>query len=222
MTARYFFKACAPVSRTWALAVLLCLLVFQGMLVATADTVLPSYERVRVLQPARSISDPELIDQNGRPFQLSQLRGQVALVFFGFTHCPDVCPTTMAKFRQLQRSGDVDPEKVAFVLVSVDAERDTPAVLKAYLEKFSPQFIGLTGDTGAIKAIAKEFSASFFKSNPSGGGGDYSVAHSPQAFVLDPAGQLRAEFYSPSVEAMAGITLALLSEANNATPGKAN
>ena len=126
----------------------------------------------------------------------------------------------MARFSQFQRSGDVDPEKVAFVLVSVDTERDTPAILKAYLGKFSPRFIGLTGDPGTIKAMAKEFSASFYKGSPGEGGGNYLVAHSQQAFVLDPAGQLRAEFYSPSIEAMAGITLALLSEANEVTTGK--
>jgi protein SCO1/2 len=222
MTARCFIKECAPVSHTWASTILLSLLFFQGTAVVTADTALPSYERVRVFQPARAISDPELTDQDGRPFRLSQLRGRVALVFFGFTHCPDVCPTTMAKFSQLQQSGGVDPEKVAFVLISVDAGRDTPAVLKAYLGNFSPQFIGLTGDPIKINAIAKEFSASFYKGNLDEGGGNYLVAHSQQAFVLDPAGQLRAEFYSPSIEAMTGITLALLAEANNVPTGKPN
>jgi protein SCO1/2 len=222
LTARCFFKECAPAAHTWALTVLLGLLVLQAQLIATANTPLPSYERVRLFQTARTISDPELTDQDGRPFQLSQLHGQVALVFFGFTNCPDICPVTMAKFQQLQRSGNVDPEKVAFVFISVDTERDTPAVVKAYLDKFSPRFIGLTGDSDKIKTIAKDFSASFFKDNPSGSSGDYSVAHSPQAFVLDPAGRLRAEFYSPSVEAMAGIALALLSEANNATSDEAN
>lgn len=187
-----------------------------------ADSALPSYDRVRVFQPARAIADVELTDQQGRPFQISHLRGRVALVFFGFTNCPDVCPLTMAKFSQLQQSGNVDTEKVAFVLVSVDAERDTPAVLKAYLENFSPRFIGLTGDPVEIKALAKDFSASFFKGNPTGSDGVYSVAHSPQAFVLDPAGQLRAEFYDASIESMTGITLALLAEANNVAADRTN
>jgi protein SCO1/2 len=204
------------------LTVFLSLLVLHGAQAVCAEPVLPSYDRVRVLQPWRAISDPALIDQNGQPFRLSQLRGQVALVFFGFTHCPDVCPLTMAKFSQLEASGTLDPEKVAYVLISVDAERDTPAILKTYLERFSPRFIGLTGDPGTITAIAKEFSASFFKDNPSANGGDYSVAHSRQAFVLDPAGRLRAEFYSPSIEAMTGITLALLSAADKATTAEAD
>ena len=173
---------------------------------------LPSYERVRILKPGRSISDAELIDHNGEPFKLSDLRGRVALVFFGFTNCPDVCPLTMAKFRQLQDSGSVDLEQVAFVLISVDSERDTPEALKAFLEKFSDQFIGLTGDPARIKAIAKEFSAAFYKGSPTKDSGEYLVSHSQQAFVVDAIGILRAEFYDPSVDAMTGITQALISE----------
>ena len=178
--------------------------------VATADEVIPSYDRVRVLQPARTISDVELTNQNGRPFRLSDLHGQVAIIFFGFTNCPDVCPIAMAKFQQLQNSGDSHLDRVAFVLISVDGERDTPDVLKAYLRKFSRRFIGLTGDPDKVKLIAKEFSAAFYKGNLAKSGGQYTVSHSPQAFVLDTAGKLRAEFYNPSIEAMAAITLALL------------
>lgn len=194
---------------------MMLLLFFPGTPVAAADTTLPSYERVRVLQTARDISDPELVDQDGRPFHFSDMRGRVVLVLFGFTNCPDICPTTMAKFVQLQRSSGTEAEKIAFVLLSVDAERDTPATLKTYLEKFSPEFIGLTGEPAKLKALAKEFSASFFKGSLDASGDGYTVAHSQQVFVLDPAGRLRAEFYSPSVEAMSGITLALLAEEND-------
>ena len=208
--------------RTVALAAILSLLAFHSADIAKADTGLQKYDRVRVFESPRIISDAELIDQEGRPFQLSQLRGRVALVFFGFTHCPDTCPLTMAKFRQLEESGAVDLEKVAYVLISVDAERDTPAVLKDYLARFSPRFIGLTGDPNKINAVAGNFSASFFPDNPSGPDGDYTVAHSRQAFVLDPAGKLRAEFYDPSTEAMAAIVRALLAEVSGAMTDKAN
>lgn len=195
-------------------AVLLFLLLFYLTPVATADTVLPSYDRVRVFQSPRALSDPELTDQDGRPFRFSEMHGRVVLVFFGFTNCPDICPTTMAKFGQLQQSGNVEPEKIAYVLVGVDAERDTSAALKAYLEQFSSEFIGLTGEPAKLKALAKDFSASYFKGSLEENGEDYSMAHSQQVFVLDTAGRLRAEFYSPSIEAMTGITLALLSEEN--------
>ena len=208
--------------RTVAFAALLSLLAFHGTGIAKADTGLPKYDRVRVFESPRIISDAELIDQEGRTFQLSQLQGRVALVFFGFTHCTDTCPLTMTKFSQLEESGAVDPEKVAYVLISVDAERDRPAVLKAYLARFSPRFIGLTGDPNKINAVASNFSASFFPDNPSGPDSDYTVAHSRQAFVLDPAGKLRAEFYGPSIEAMAGIVRALLAEVPGAMTDKAN
>lgn len=211
MRPRYFAVFRVAMLRQGTMRILLALLFFQAALITSAETTLPSYDRVRIFEPPRLISDSQLVDQDGNPFKLSQLRGRVALILFGFTNCPDVCPLTMAKFRQLQRSGDVDAEKVAFVLVSVDPERDTPSNLKAYLNKFSPEFIGLTGDLATISAIRRDFSASAFQGNPSEGG-SYTVAHSTQSFVLDPQGRLRAEFYSPSIEAMAGITLALLAE----------
>jgi len=176
----------------------------------SAAASLPSFDRVRVLQPAREISDAELTDQEGRPFKLSQLHGRVGLVFFGFTNCPDVCPVVLGRLRQLIESGGSDLDDVAYVMISVDGERDTPEVMKAYLAQFSPQFIGLTGDIADIKPIAAEFSAAFFKGSGTEHG--YTVSHSPQVYVVDQAGQLRAEFYNASIEAMIGVTSALLDE----------
>jgi protein SCO1/2 len=174
---------------------------------------LPEFDRTLVLQEGRAISDSMLTDQFGEPFGLGQLSGRVAFVFFGFTNCPDVCPMTMSKYKQLQDSGSVDTSEVAFVLISVDGERDTPAAMKKFLDLFSPQFIGLTSEPQKVKKIAKEFRASFFRGSSSDDIGGYSVAHSPQVFVLDPTGRLRAEMYDPSVEAMAGMVDALLTEA---------
>jgi protein SCO1/2 len=178
---------------------------------------LPEYDRVRILDTGRPIADAELTDHNGQPIQLSSLQGRVTLVMFGFTHCPDVCPLGMELLRQLSESGQVDPAEVAYVMISVDGERDTPAIMKKYVQRFSPQFIGLTGDRARVKPIAKNFSVAFFKGNPTGDNGEYSVAHSTQIFAIDPAGRLRAEFFNPSVEAMAGITQALLDEAQNSS-----
>ena len=196
-----------------ALAVFLSMFVLQAAPLGAEAAGLPSYDRVRVLQTARGVSDAELLDQDGRPFKLSQLKGGVTFVFFGFTNCPDVCPMTMRKFQQLNESGKIDQEKVTFVLVSVDGERDTPEVLKAYLKQFSPDIMGLTGAPTDVKAIAKEFSASFYKGTSSGNGEGYSMMHSPQAFLLDREGFLRAELYSPTIDAMAGIANALLEDA---------
>ena len=200
--------------RTQALTITLLLLALGIQLdpLGTAEAALPSYDRVRVLQTARSISDVELTDQDGRSFKLSQLNGNISFVFFGFTNCPDVCPMTMRLFQQLHESGKVESEQVQFILVSVDGERDSPDVLKAYLKQFSPDIIGLTGDPAAVKSIAKEFRASFYKGNSPANGEGYSMMHSPQAFLLDQDGSLRAELYSPTIEAMAGLANALLEE----------
>ena len=179
-----------------------------------AAAALPSYDRVRVLQAPQEVGDVALIDQDGRPFRLSQLRGRIALVFFGFTNCPDVCPMALHKLRQLEESRGEELADIAYVLISVDGERDTPEVMKTYLAGFSPHFIGLTEQPATVKSLAAEFKAAFFKGSSSSDG-SYSVSHSPQVFVIDQAGQLRAEFYNASVEAMSGVTLALLDEAKS-------
>jgi len=181
----------------------------RGSSLAAASEI-PSFDRVRVLDAPRSFSDVELVDQNGESALLTDLHGRVAFVFFGFTNCPDVCPLAMVRFRQLYSSGLVDTDKVAFVMISVDGQRDTPQALKSFLAEYSSDFIGLTGDPAAVRPIAKQFSAYFFKGNESDG--NYTVSHSPQAFVVDPSGRVRAELYSASTEAMAGVANALLVE----------
>jgi len=120
----------------------------------------------------------------------------------------------MAKFRQLERSGLVGPDRVNFTLISVDGERDSPAVMKKYLQQFSEVFIGLTGDPDDVRKIAKAFRASFYKGETRGASNSYNVVHSTQMFLLDQAGTLRAELHNPTVEAMAGITNAVLAEDN--------
>jgi protein SCO1/2 len=185
--------------------------------VAAATATIPAYDRVRPLQATRPIDDTELTDQDGRPFRLSQLRGQVVLVLFGFTNCPDVCPMAMLKLRQLEDAGGPQLHDVAYMFVSVDGERDTPDVLKAYLKTFSPRFIGLTGESAKVKEMAREFSAVFYKDGVSDKSSSYLVSHSPQIFVIDQSGKLRAEFYNASIEAMHGVTLALLNEAQDAS-----
>jgi protein SCO1 len=199
-----------PFERGGILAAALLALLFVPRL-ETVAAALPSFDRVRVLESPRVIEDAALTDQNGAEFRISQLKGRVALVLFGYTNCPDVCPIAMENLRQLRESGRVDPARVAFVMISVDGERDTPEVMKAYVESFSPDFIGLTAAPAEVKPLAKQFSAMFFMGGHDAAG-HYTVAHTPQVFVLDPDGQLRAEFYSPSVEAMSGLVDALLEE----------
>ena len=183
---------------------------------AAAAQPLPSFDRVRVLEAPRHIDDAELVDQDGKPFKLSALRGKVAFVLFGFTNCPDVCPITMERLRELQAAALLAKDQAAYVLISVDGERDTPAAMKAFLAKYSNEFIGLTADPNRVTPIAQQFAAMFFKGSHHAHDGGYEVAHSPQIFVLDPKGRVRAEVYSAPLEAMAGVANALLREEDGA------
>ena len=192
---------------------------FAGLAVAhplPAKAEVPSYERVRVLETPKPIGDAALTDQEGRSFKLAYLQGKVAFVLFGFTNCPDACPLSMERLRELHDSGRIAGANVAYVMISVDGERDTPAAMKAFLAKYSSEFIGLTAEPSRVTPIAEQFSAMFFKGSRHPHDGSYSVAHSPQIFVLDPKGRVRAEVFGASLEAMAGVADALLREENAA------
>jgi protein SCO1/2 len=178
---------------------------------AQAQTLL-SFDRIRVLEAPRIIDDAELVDHDGKAFRLSDLHDKVAFVLFGFTNCPDVCPVAMESLRQLHDSQLLAGRDVAYVMISVDGERDSPPAMRAFLAKFSRDFIGLTAEPSRVKPITRQFAATFFKGSHSGHNQDYNVTHSPQVFVLDPAGRLRAEVFGASVESMAGLATALLSE----------
>ena len=119
---------------------------------------------VRVAPTPLQLADFELLDQDGHPFRLSQRKGGNALVFFGFTHCPDICPATLYKLKlltdTLRQDGGSAP---AVIMISVDGDRDTPAALKAYLAPLSKDFIGLTGDPRTVRAIAAQFFSRVFQ-----------------------------------------------------------
>jgi protein SCO1/2 len=131
----------------------------------------------------------ELTDPDGRRRSLADFRGKVTLVFFGFTQCPDVCPTTLAELAAAKRALGADGAKVQGVFISVDPERDTPALLKSYVSQFDPSFVGLRGTPEETLATAKEFKV-FFAKSP-GKDGNYSVDHTAGAFLFDPAGRVR-------------------------------
>jgi protein SCO1/2 len=177
-----------------------------------ASAAVPAYERVIVLETPKPIGPATFTDQNGAPFELAALQGKVAFILFGFTNCPDACPLSMERLRELNHSGLVAADDVAYVMISVDGERDTPAAMKAFLAKYSSEFIGLTADPNRVQPIAQQFSAAFFKGSRHAHDGGYDVAHSPQIFVLDLKGRVRAEVYGASLEAMAGVAHALLDE----------
>ncbi len=130
-----------------------------------------------------------LTDHEGRSRTLADFRGKVVTVFFGFTHCPDACPTTLAEMAQVMKELGPDAEKVQVLFVTVDPERDTQSVLKQYVPSFNPAFLGLYGDAAATARAAKEFKV-FYQKQPVKGGG-YSVDHSAGTFILDREGRLR-------------------------------
>ncbi|MCC7486538.1 MAG: SCO family protein [Burkholderiales bacterium] len=131
----------------------------------------------------------DLPDHDGRRRTLADFRGKVVTVFFGFTHCPDVCPTTLGEMAQVMRELGPDAEKVQVLFVTVDPERDTAPLLKQYVPAFHPSFIGLAGDAEATARVAKEFKV-FYQKQPLKSGG-YSVDHSAGTYVFDREGRLR-------------------------------
>jgi protein SCO1/2 len=151
-----------------------------------------------ILAPARPLADFSLIDNQGRSFGAANLRGHWSLMFFGYTDCPDYCPTTLTMLaaleKQLRAAKTVAPPQVIFV--SVDAKRDTPAQLNQFVPNFDPEFIGLTAASQpAIEALAKKWGVAVniqYAAN-----GNYIVDHSTEIFVIDPAGNLAAILTGP-------------------------
>ena len=131
----------------------------------------------------------KLIDHYGKPRTLADFRGKVVTVFFGFTHCPDACPTTLAEMAQVVKALGTDAGKVQVLFVTVDPERDTREVLKQYVPSFNPAFLGLYGDAEATARAAKEFKV-YYQKQPVKDG-SYSVDHSAGTFILDREGRLR-------------------------------
>jgi len=146
-----------------------------------------------VIDSAQPAADFTLDSSLGRPVALSEFRGQPVLLYFGYTTCPDVCPTTLADLRlALQELGE-DRDKVQVLFVSVDPERDTVERLAAYLPYFDPSFIGLTGPLAEIEAIASRFGV-FFQKNTANSAAQYLVDHTSAVLLLDADGALRLMF----------------------------
>jgi protein SCO1 len=133
-----------------------------------------------------------MIGQNGRTVTSADLAGHPYLVFFGYTHCPDFCPTALFDISAVFKELGPD-KKVAALFVTVDPERDTPDVLKTYLENFDSRIIGLTGDTRKIEAIAKDFRV-YAKKVPGENAGDYTVDHTGIVYLMDKRGKFVSAF----------------------------
>jgi protein SCO1/2 len=183
---------------------------FASAAVMASGKPLPAFERVRSLEEPRELVDIDLTDQHGRARRFSSLAGKPAFVFFGFTSCAAVCPTTLRQLALIKSTHASELAGTRVVFISVDGERDTPAVMRDYLRAFSADFIGLTARSDEVRKLALSFSAPFFKDPPKDG--EYSVEHTSRVFALDKQGRLRAELYDASPEALVGIARALSAE----------
>jgi protein SCO1 len=151
----------------------------------------PSFNGV-ALEPPEPAPALRLTDSTGAPFDLAQQKGKVVLVFFGYTHCPDVCPTTLVDWRHAADSLGAKAADTRFVFVSVDPERDTPAIAQRYAARFSPAFVGLTGTRTVIDSTMFAWKiASFRDGGASDSSATYTVSHPSQVFVVDRSGRLR-------------------------------
>jgi len=134
--------------------------------------------------------DFALTDHTGHARTLKDFRGKVVALFFGYTHCPDVCPTTLAEFAMALRQMGNEAQKVQVLFVTVDPERDTPELLAQYVPAFNPTFLGLYTDPGSLARLAGEFKVVYQK-NPGSDPNNYLIDHSAGTYVFDPQGRLR-------------------------------
>jgi protein SCO1/2 len=131
-----------------------------------------------------------LPDADGKPRTLAEFKGKVTVVFFGFTHCPDVCPTTMVELAAVKKALGADGARVQPIFVTIDPERDTPQLLKAYVENFGPDFLALRGTPEQTKAAAKHFKI-FYAKVPGKTPDSYTMDHTAGSYVFDTEGRVR-------------------------------
>ncbi len=134
-----------------------------------------------------------LIDQSAIPINLADFRGKVVLLSFGYTHCPDICPTTMFTMQRIHKLLGDDGNKLQVLFITLDPERDTPERLAAYMDYFNPGFVGLGGTLDEIRKVAKQYGTRFEK-EPVNAAGEYSIAHTGIIYLIDQQGRIRAFF----------------------------
>ncbi|MDX2139867.1 MAG: SCO family protein [Chloroflexota bacterium] len=162
-------------------------------------TAVPPMPRAEVyvgerVEPAVQVQDFTLPSSTGELMNLSDLNGRWRVVFFGYLHCPDVCPLTMVEYRAVKRLLDDAAEQVEFVYISVDGARDTPEALRDYLDNFDPEFIGLSADDDTLARIQPDYGFYYRRQLNAGDNAIYTIDHSARSYLLDPDGRLRTMF----------------------------
>ena len=155
----------------------------------------------------------QLTDHNGQPRSLKDFQGKVVALFFGYTQCPDVCPTTLAELAEVKKALGADGAKLQAVFVTVDPERDTPEVLKAYMANFDPDFVALRGSPEQLAAMAKDFKV-YYKKVEGKTPTSYTMDHSAASYIYDTKGNLRLySRYGSGAEALLSDIRLLLKQA---------
>lgn len=183
--------------RTFSAA--LCILMLSAALascarVPAAPPTPTAYSNVTTIEPPLSITDFELTNQTGTQMSRHELDGKLVLLSFGYTHCPDVCPITLAHFKQIKGLLGDKASNVTFLFISVDGARDTPERLSEYLTLFDADFIGMTGEETAVRKVITEFGGIFNLNNAGGLRKDYTVDHTSASFLLGRDGKLSRKY----------------------------
>jgi protein SCO1/2 len=189
---------------TIAVIVAFIILVIYGFAWRMNQPVIMSNEELQingaiVLDKPRIFSDFELQDHRGDVFNLERMQGIWSIVFFGFTHCPDICPTTLAMLNETySKLKDSEKERVQVVMISLDPERDTVEKLAEYVPYFNPAFTGVTGNKHLIRRLTAELNVAYNQVPLSGD--DYTVDHSTQLILVNPMGHYHGFFKAPHTE----------------------
>jgi len=186
-------------------------LLAAGCMAACSPPTAPAFKGID-LTGAKYARNLSLSDQDGHTRTLGDFKGKVVVLFFGFTQCPDVCPTTMAELAEVKRALGADGDRVQGVFITIDPERDTAALLKAYLASFDPSFVALRGSVAQTEAVAKEFKI-FFAKVPGKSEGSYTMDHTAASFIFDTQGRVRVfSRYGTGPQSMTDDIKVLLAE----------
>jgi len=190
--------------------VILIILFAVSLLLGACSLIAPEF-RGTVLDEPVAVPDFDLIDQNGEAFRLSDQQGKAVVLFFGYTSCPDVCPTTLATWRKVHEALGDDSDRVRFVFITVDPERDTPERLGLHVNAFNADFVGLSGSPADLEPIFEFFSVVREKQEVADSALGYLINHTSSSFVLDPEGQwrLRETYGTPSEDIAHDLQLLL-------------
>lgn len=142
-----------------------------------------------IIEPPIPAADFVLTDQDGRAFRSADLRGKLALLFFGYTHCPDICPTTLTEYQTVYQRLKDRADEVIFIFITVDPERDSPEILKDYVSYFNPHFFALTSDRQILEEVWQDYGVYQARQEVSSAAG-YLVDHSTRIYLVDAAGNL--------------------------------